>query len=355
MFENLEDTITKYDYLIQALSQPEIIADPEKFKQYSIDLASIKDIVDNYQKHKEYTDYINQLILDLKKEPDKELQALYEIEIQETRASLENVDKVLNQLLLPPDEDTNVPVIMEIRAGVGGDEAALFAEDIFNMYIRYATQQNWEVKVASYEDGPSGGLKEVIFTIKGKNAYSKLKYEGGVHRVQRVPETEARGRMHTSTATVAVYPERENLDIQLDPKDIQMTVCKSHGPGGQHCNKTSSCVSLTHLPTGITVRSDAERSQLQNRETCLKLLTAKVYDYYNSPLQAQAVQDKRMQLGSGDRSEKIRTYNFPRDSVIDHRINYTIYGLEKIFQGNIEELIEKLQQADLLGNSLNTF
>lgn len=348
MFENLEDTVKKYDYLLQALSQPEVISDPELLKNYSKELASIEKIVQNYQQYQEYSDYIDLLNDELSAETNTDIRIFYQNELKDLKNKLEKTEAALNQLLLPVEKDDDKNVIMEIRAGVGGDEAALFALDLFYMYTKYAAQQGWDFTVVDFEDGTVCGLKEATLTISGHNVYSKLKYEGGVHRVQRVPETEARGRMHTSTATVAVYPERSELDVQIDPKDIQMEVCKSHGPGGQHCNKTSSCVTLTHIPTGITVRSDAERSQLQNKENCLKLLYTKLYAYYNDPLKQQFEELKKNQIGNSDRSEKIRTYNFPRNSITDHRFDFTVYNLDKCLQGNLDDLITQIKEKENL-------
>ena len=348
MFENLEDTVKKYDYLLQALSQPEVISDPELLKNYSKELASIEKIVQNYQQYQEYSDYIDLLNDELSTETDADIRIFYQNELKDIKNRLEKTEATLNLLLLPVEKDDDKNVIMEIRAGVGGDEAALFALDLFYMYTKYAAQQGWDLTVADFEDGTVCGLKEATLTISGHNVYSKLKYEGGVHRVQRVPETEARGRMHTSTATVAVYPERSELDVQIDPKDVRIDLFHCGGKGGQNVNKVETGVRLVHIPTGIIVACQEERSQLKNRDRAYEILRAKLYDYYNSQkIEAEAAEKKSM-LGTGDRSEKIRTYNFPRNSITDHRFDFTVYNLDKCLQGNLDDLITQIKEKENL-------
>lgn len=348
MFENLEDTVKKYDYLLQALSQPEVISDPELLKNYSKELASIEKIVQNYQQYQEYSDYIDLLNDELSTEIDTDIRIFYQNELKDLKNKLEKTEAALNQLLLPVEKDDDKNVIMEIRAGVGGDEAALFALDLFYMYTKYAAQQGWDFTVVDFEDGTVCGLKEATLTISGHNVYSKLKYESGVHRVQRVPETEARGRMHTSTATVAVYPERSELDVQIDPKDVRIDLFHCGGKGGQNVNKVETGVRLVHAPTGIIVACQEERSQLKNRDKAYEILRAKLYDYYNSQkIEAEAAEKKSM-LGTGDRSEKIRTYNFPRNSITDHRFDFTVYNLDKCLQGNLDDLITQIKEKENL-------
>ena len=348
MFENLEDTVKKYDYLLQALSQPEVISDPELLKNYSKELASIEKIVQNYQQYQEYSDYIDLLNDELSTETNTDIRIFYQNELKDLKNKLEKTEAALNQLLLPVEKDDDKNVIMEIRAGVGGDEAALFALDLFYMYTKYAAQQGWDFTVVDFEDGTVCGLKEATLTISGHNVYSKLKYEGGVHRVQRVPETEARGRMHTSTATVAVYPERSELDVQIDPKDVRIDLFHCGGRGGQHVNKTETGVRLVHIPTGIIVACQEERSQLQNKNRAYEILRAKLYDYYNSQKIEAEVAEKKSILGTGDRSEKIRTYNFPRNSITDHRFDFTVYNLDKCLQGNLDDLIIQIKEKENL-------
>lgn len=345
MFDKLEAILNKYDELSMKLSSTEYLSG-NLYQQYSKELAEIQEIATTYLEYKKVKNYLELLKQDESQNNDLELKALYISEIKETQSKLLQLETSLKELLLPTNSEDSKDIIMEIRAGVGGDEAAIFAWDLFNMYVKYAQKQGWKVSINSYAEGTLGGFKEVILSISGKNVYAKLKYEGGVHRVQRVPETEARGRVHTSTATVAVLPERTETEVSIDPKDISIGLFHSGGPGGQNVNKVETGVRITHLPTGIVVACREERSQLQNKERALEILRAKLWEYYNTQNVDAEITQRNSMIGTGDRSEKSRTYNFPQHRVTDHRINYTSYDIENIMQGNLEDLIEHLQIAD---------
>lgn len=345
MFDKLEAILNKYDELSMKLSSTEYLSG-NLYQQYSKELAEIQEIATTYLEYKKVKNYLELLKQDESQNNDLELKALYTSEIKETQSKLLQLETSLKELLLPTNSEDSKDIIMEIRAGVGGDESTLFAWDLFNMYIKYAQKQGWKVSINSYAEGTLGGFKEVILSISGKNVYAKLKYEGGVHRVQRVPETEARGRVHTSTATVAVLPERTETEVIIDPKDISIGLFHSGGPGGQNVNKVETGVRITHLPTGMVVACREERSQLQNKERALEILRAKLWEYYNIQNVDAEITQRNSMIGTGDRSEKVRTYNFPQHRVTDHRINYTSYDIENIMQGNLEDLIEHLQIAD---------
>ena len=280
------------------------------------------------------------------KESDKELRALLEQEGYSLKEQLAAMEEELRILLLPKDKNDERNVVMEIRGGAGGEEASLFAADLYNMYCRYADAMRWKTELIDASETELGGMKEVVFTVSGKGVYSKLKYESGVHRVQRVPETESQGRVHTSTVTVAVLPEPEDVDVEINEKDLKIDTYRSGGAGGQHINKTESCIRITHLPTGIVVTCQDERSQMKNREKAMKVLKSRLYDFYNSKYQSDYAENRKSQIGSGDRSERIRTYNFPQNRVTDHRIGLTLYALDGFMQGDIGGMLDSLAIAD---------
>lgn len=343
MFDKLEELEKKYNELTELISNPNVIADQDSWRKYMKEQSAMKDVVDKYIEYK-----IVKNNMDEAKEmmSDPEMKEMAEEEYYSSKEKLPKLEEELKILLLPKDENDDSNVIIEIRGGAGGDEAALFAYNLYRMYTMYAELKRWQVEVADINETGIGGIKEVSFMIKGKGAYSKLKFESGVHRVQRVPETEASGRIHTSTVTVAVLPEVEDVEININPSDIKMDVYRASGAGGQHVNKTSSAVRLTHVPTGIVVACQTERSQLQNRENAMKMLRSKIYEIEQEKKNSELANTRRLQVGSGARSEKIRTYNYPQSRVTDHRINFTIYQLESFLNGNIEEMVEALIAAD---------
>ena len=279
-------------------------------------------------------------------EEDREMKALLEEEISSCKDKLEKIAAELKILLIPKDPDDEKNVIIEIRAGAGGDEAGLFAYDLYRMYLKYAEKNRWKCEDLDSNATELGGMKEVIFSVAGRGVYSRLKYESGVHRVQRVPETESQGRIHTSTVTVAVLPEAEDVEVNIDEKDLKIDTLRSSGAGGQHVNKTESCIRMTHLPTGIVVLCQDERSQTKNREKAMRIMKSRLYDYYQSKYEKEYSENRRSQIGTGDRSERIRTYNFPQGRVTDHRIGCTLYTLESFMQGDLDEMIGALQIAD---------
>ncbi len=299
-----------------------------------------------YKEYKQNKQNIEDSLAMLEEESDEELKALAKEELNESKQKVEELENKLKILLLPKDPNDDKNVIVEIRAGAGGDEAALFAAEIYRMYVHYAESQRWKVEMAECEEIGIGGMKNVTFMVTGQGAYSVLKYESGVHRVQRVPETESGGRIHTSTITVAVMPEAEDVDVEIDEKDIRIDVMRASGNGGQCVNTTDSAVRLTHYPTGIVIYSQTEKSQLQNKEKAFALLRAKLYDMELQKRQDAESAERRSQIGTGDRSEKIRTYNFPQGRVTDHRINLTLYKLDKIMNGDIQEIIDACIAAD---------
>lgn len=346
MFDRLEELVDKLDTINNQLTDPDVVSDQNKFRKLMKEQSDLSPIVEKYHEYKDAKTTIEDSLEILEEESDEELREMAKEEMNEAKANLETIEQELKILLLPKDPNDSKNVIVEIRAGAGGDEAALFAAEIYRMYMHYAESQRWKVELVECEEIGIGGMKNVTFMIDGKGAYSKMKYESGVHRVQRVPETESGGRIHTSTITVAVMPEAEDVDIQIDEKDIRIDVMRASGNGGQCVNTTDSAVRLTHYPTGIVIYSQTEKSQLQNKDKAFALLRAKLYDLECQKRHDAEAEARKSQIGTGDRSEKIRTYNFPQGRVTDHRIGLTLYKLDKIMNGDIQEIIDACIAAD---------
>ena len=340
MFDKLEDLVLRYEEIMNQLSEPDVANDTNRFKKLMKEQSDLSPIVEAYQSYKQEKKNIEDSLAILEEESDEEMRELAKEELNDAKAQAEQLEDKLKILLLPKDPNDDKNVIVEIRAGAGGEEAALFAAEIYRMYVHYAEARHWKVETLEADETGIGGMKSVNFMVTGSGAYSVLKYESGVHRVQRVPETESQGRIQTSTCSVAVMPEAEDVDIHIDEKDIRIDVMRASGNGGQCVNTTDSAVRLTHYPTGIVIYSQTEKSQLQNKEKAFALLRAKLYDLELQKQQDAESELRRNQIGTGDRSEKIRTYNFPQGRVTDHRINLTLYKLDKIMNGDIQEIID---------------
>ena len=346
MFDKLEDLRIRLDEILNELQEPDVANDQNRFRKLMKEQNDLTPIVEAYNEYKECKQAIEDSLEMLEEESDEEMRELAKEELNDNKKRVEELEQELKILLLPKDPNDEKNVIVEIRAGAGGNEAALFAAEIYRMYMHYAESQRWKVELVECEEIGIGGMKNVTFMIDGKGAYSKMKYESGVHRVQRVPETESGGRIHTSTITVAVMPEAEDVDIQIDEKDIRIDVMRASGNGGQCVNTTDSAVRLTHYPTGIVIYSQTEKSQLQNKDKAFALLRAKLYDLECQKRHDAEAEARKSQIGTGDRSEKIRTYNFPQGRVTDHRIGLTLYKLDKIMNGDIQEIIDACIAAD---------
>ncbi len=346
MFDKLEDLLHHYEELMNTLSEPDVANDPKRFQKLMKEQSDLAPIVEAYTQYKQAKQSIEDSLLMLEEESDEEMRELAKEELNDAKDQVEKLENKLKILLLPKDPNDDKNVIVEIRAGAGGEEAALFAAEIYRMYVHYAEGRHWKVETLEADETGIGGMKSVDFMVSGQGAYSVLKYESGVHRVQRVPETESQGRIQTSTCSVAVMPEAEDVEIEIDEKDIRIDVMRASGNGGQCVNTTDSAVRLTHYPTGIVIYSQTEKSQLQNKDKAFALLRAKLYDLEMQKKQDAESEMRRSQIGTGDRSEKIRTYNFPQGRVTDHRINLTLYKLDKIMNGDIQEIIDACIAAD---------
>ena len=346
MFDKLDEIKNKYAELTKLISQPDVIADQNKWTKLVKEHSSLTEIVETYDSLLAMKKDLSEAEDLLKLGADEEMTLLLEDEVKRLRHLIPETEEKLKILLLPKDPDDDNNVIIEIRAGAGGDEAALFAAEAQRMYYRYAERQRWKTEEIDINESELGGVKEVTFSVIGKGAYSRLKYESGVHRVQRVPATESQGRIHTSTITVAVLPEVDDVQVVIEEKDLKIDTYRSGGAGGQHVNKTESAIRITHLPTGIVVACQDERSQIKNRDKAMKTLKSKLYDFYRSQAEKEYSQTRRMQIGTGDRSERIRTYNFPQGRVTDHRISLTLYSLDEFLDGDLDQMIEALRLAD---------
>lgn len=346
LFDRLQMLADRYEELGGLLSDPDVIADTKRFTKLSKEMADLKETVEKYDRYKKVVQQIKDDEEMLDAGVDDEMTAMVKEELVASKEEKEQLEDEIKILLIPKDPNDDKNIIMEIRGAAGGDEASLFAADLFSMYSKYAERQGWKFQVIDKNQTEVGGFKEVAILISGNQVYSKLKYESGAHRVQRVPVTESAGRVHTSTATVVVMPEEEDVEIEIDPKDIRVDVYRSSGAGGQHINKTSSAVRMTHLPTGIVVAMQDERSQQQNRAKAMQILKARVYDYYATKEQNEYDENRKSAVGTGDRSERIRTYNYPQNRVTDHRIGLSLNKLDRIMNGELEEIIDALVLYD---------
>ena len=346
MFDKLEDLLIRFEEILSELQEPDVANDQNRFRKLMKEQNDLTPIVEAYREYKTCKQAIADSLEMLEIESDEEMRELAKEELNDAKKRVEELEHELKILLLPKDPNDDKNVVVEIRAGAGGDEAALFAAEIYRMYLHYAESRRWKVELVECEEIGIGGMKNVTFMINGQGAYSVMKYESGVHRVQRVPETESGGRIHTSTITVAVMPEAEDVDVQIDEKDIRIDVMRASGNGGQCVNTTDSAVRLTHYPTGIVIYSQTEKSQLQNKEKAFALLRAKLYDLECQKRHDAEAEARKSQIGTGDRSEKIRTYNFPQGRVTDHRIGLTLYKLDKIMNGDIQEILDACIAAD---------
>ena len=346
MFDKLDDILIRYEEIMQELNNPSVAEDQVRFRRLMKEQADLAPLVETYTEYKKAKMAVEDSLTILDEENDEEMREMAKEELSDAKKQIEVLEQELKILLLPKDPNDDKNIILEIRAGAGGDEAALFAAELYRMYVNYSESQHWKVELISVNENGIGGFKEVVAMVTGKGAYSKLKYESGVHRVQRVPETESGGRIHTSTATVAVMPEAEDVDVVIEDKDCRIDVMRASGNGGQCVNTTDSAVRLTHIPTGIVIYSQTEKSQLQNKEKAFRLLRSKLYDMELEKRQNSEAEERRSQIGTGDRSEKIRTYNFPQGRVTDHRIKLTLYKIDSIMNGDITELLDSLIAAD---------
>lgn len=346
LYDQLEGVEAHYIELTELLSDPEVIADTNRLMKLSKEESDLRPTIAEYRKYKQVIEELDGVQEMLAEDLDPEMEELTRQEEKELKESQEELEEKLKVLLLPKDENDGKNIIMEIRGAAGGDEAQLFAGDLFHMYSKYADRQGWQLEIMESSTTDIGGFKEVILSISGQDVYSKLKYESGAHRVQRVPETESQGRVHTSTATVVVMPEAEEVEVDIDPNDIRVDIFRASGAGGQHVNMTDSAVRLTHEPTGIVVSMQDERSQIKNREKAMKVLRARVYDKITQEAQAEVDAERKSAIGTGDRSERIRTYNYPQGRVTDHRINLTLHQLDNIMNGELDDIVEALVIED---------
>ena len=346
MFDRLDDLLIRYEELLEELNSPDVAMDQNRFRKLMKEQADLTPLVDAYKEYKKANQDVEASLALLEEESDEEMRDMAKEELADAKKRIEEMEQQLKILLLPKDPNDDKNVMVEIRAGAGGDEAALFASELYRMYVHFAESNRWKTELVSVNENGIGGFKEVVFMVTGQGAYSKMKYESGVHRVQRVPETESGGRIHTSTASVAVMPEAEEFDVVIDDKDIRIDVMRASGNGGQCVNTTDSAVRLTHMPTGIVIYSQTEKSQLQNKEKAFRLLRSKLYDMELEKRQNQEAEERRSQIGTGDRSEKIRTYNFPQGRVTEHRIKLTLYKIDSVMNGELNELIDSLIAAD---------
>lgn len=346
MFEKIEIFDKRYSELSQRLYEPSVAADPEQYQKTMKELKSIEEIVLTYREYKQAVKSQDESIEILEESGDSDLKELAQLELDEAKQNIEKLSEKLKILLLPKEPNDERNVIVEIRGGAGGEESALFSAVLFRMYSMYAEKKGYKVEIVNANETELGGYKEISFMIEGEGAYSRFKYESGVHRVQRVPETESQGRVHTSTTTVAVLPEAEDVELEIDPKDLKIDTFRSSGAGGQHINKTSSAIRITHLPTGTVVECQDERSQYKNKDKALKVLKSRLLKEKQDKQASEIAANRKSQVGTGDRSERIRTYNYPQGRLTDHRIGLTLYKLEDILNGNLDEVIDALVTAD---------